>query len=63
MEAQTRSIEKTRQALVDLASELTDFYPVSPDLTRKMLALAEMHNDAAQSVRVIFGRSALEKAA
>lgn len=63
MEAQARSIEKTRQALVDLASELTDFHPVSPDLTRKMLALAEMHDDAAQSLRVIFSPSALEKAA
>ena len=63
MEAQARSIEKTRQALVDLASELTDFHPVSPDLTRKMLALAEMHDDAAQSLRVIFSPSAREKAA
>lgn len=39
MEAQTRAFEKTQQALVDLASELSDFPPVGPDLTRRALAL------------------------
>ena len=54
MEAQTRAFEKTRQALVDLASELTDFTPVDPDLTRRALALAEMHDAASQSIRLVF---------
>lgn len=54
MEAQTRAFEKTRQALVDLASELSDFTPVDPDLTRRALALAEMHGAAAHSLRLVF---------
>ena len=54
MEAQARAFEKTRQALVDLASELSDFMPVDPDLTRRALALAEMHDAAAHSLRLVF---------
>lgn len=54
MEAQSRAFEKTRQALVDLASELSDFEPIDPDLTRKALALAEMHDAAAHSLRLVF---------
>jgi KUP system potassium uptake protein len=54
MESQARAFEKTRQALVDLASELTDFTPVDPDLTRRALALAEMHDAAAHSLRLVF---------
>ena len=54
MEAQTRAFEKTRQALVDLASELSDFMPVDPDLTRRALALADMHDAAAYSLRLVF---------
>ena len=54
MEAQTRTFEKTRQALVDLASELTDFTPVDPDLTRRALALAEMCAAATQTIRLVF---------
>ena len=54
MEAQTRAFEKTQQALVDLASELSDFTPVDPDLTRRALALAEMHDAAAHSLRLVF---------
>ncbi len=54
MEAQSRAFEKTRQALVDLASELADFYPVSHDLNCKAISLAEMHENAAQSLRAVF---------
>ena len=54
MEAQARAFEKTRQALVDLASELSDFTPVDPDLTRRALALADMHDAAAHSLRLVF---------
>ena len=54
MEAQARAFEKTRQALVDLASELSDFMPVDPDLTRRALALADMHDAAAHSLRLVF---------
>ena len=54
MESQARAFEKTRQALVDLASELSDFMPVDPDLTRRALALADMHDAAAHSLRLVF---------
>ena len=54
MEAQARAFEKTRQALVDLASELSDFMPVDPDLTRRALALADMHDAASHSIRLVF---------
>ncbi len=54
MEAQARAFEKTRQALVDLASELRDFEPIDPGLTRKALALAEMTNDATNTLRLMF---------
>ena len=54
MEAQARAFEKTRQALVDLASELADFTPVDPGLTQRALALAEMHDAAAHSLRQVF---------
>lgn len=54
MESQARAFEKTRQALVDLASELSDFTPVDHDLTRRALALAEMHEAAAHSLRRVF---------
>ncbi|MBK8752341.1 MAG: hypothetical protein IPL99_12155 [Candidatus Competibacteraceae bacterium] len=54
MESQSRAFEKSRQALADLASELHDFTPVDPDLTRRALALAEMHNVAVQSLRMVF---------
>ena len=54
MESQARAFEKTRQALVDLASEFTDFTPVDSDLSRKALALAEMHEAAAHSLRRVF---------
>lgn len=55
MEAQARAIEKSRQALVDLASEIADFQPVDKDLTRKALALADMHKAAAESLFLVFG--------
>ena len=54
MESQARAFEKTRQALVDLASELRDFAPIDPDLTRKALALAEMTHDATNTLRLVF---------
>ena len=54
MESQDRAFEKSRQALVDLASELSDFNPVNPQLNRKALALADMCEAASQSLRLVF---------
>lgn len=55
MEAQDRAIEKSRQALVDLASEITDFQPINEQLTKKAMALAEMHRAASESLILVFG--------
>lgn len=52
-------IDGSRLELISLAAFLNDLDPMSdPDTLRRWLALADMHEEAAKSIRLVFGPSA-----
>lgn len=49
-------IDGSRLELISLAAFLNDLDPMSdPDTLRRWLALADMHEEAAKSIRLVFG--------